>query len=478
MFLRPFTTISRRQLLLGGATLPFASSMLAPSAFAANEFRLRAAPASAHLLGDEGRETVTLSYSGSLQGNVLRLKQGEPVRLVVENGLDKDTTVHWHGIRMFNSMDGVPGLTQPPIKPGETFVYEFTPPDAGTFWFHPHANSLEEIGRGLAAALIVEEREPVAVDRDVLWLLQDWRLDQSGELSNRFGSAMDAMMSGRVGNVVTINRAEPKDFAVRAGERIRLRLANACVARMMALRFENHRPVVIALDGQPCEPHEPEDGRIVLAPAMRADIVLDLTGESGKSYAVTDDFYDGLAYTLTSIAYESGAPLRDNPLDAPLRLTPNPLAEPELTHALRQEIVLRGGMMGGGKLKGLGGMPGMNMSGMGKSPSWAINGMSMTGDGMAGMAPAFTLKRGQTCHLTLRNQTAWWHPMHIHGFSMKVLTRNGAPVPHDPWQDTVLMAPADILESAFVADNPGDWMRHCHVIDHSMSGLMTVFRVT
>jgi FtsP/CotA-like multicopper oxidase with cupredoxin domain len=452
--------------------------MLARGASATNEIRLRAEPASARLSGDEGPKTDTLNYAGGLQDNILRLKQGEPVRLIVENGLDKDTTVHWHGIRLANAMDGVPGLTQTPIKSGETFLYEFTPPDAGTFWFHPHANSLEEIGRGLAAALIVEEHNPPAVDRDVLWLLQDWRLDKSGELSKLFGSAMDAMMSGRVGNIVTINRAKPKDFVVKAGERIRLRLANGCVARMMALSFAGHSPVIIALDGQPCEPHEPENSRIVLGPAMRADIILDMAGAPGQSYAVTDDFYDGLAYTLSTITYEAGAPPRDHPLDGSLRLPVNPLSEPDMASALRQEIILQGGMMGGGKLKGLGGMPGMNMSGMGNGPSWAINGMSMTGDGSSDMVPAFTLQRGQTCYLTLRNQTAWWHPMHIHGFSMKVLTRNGVPVPHAQWQDTVLLAPADILECVFVADNPGHWMLHCHVIDHSMAGLMTVFRVT
>jgi FtsP/CotA-like multicopper oxidase with cupredoxin domain len=103
--------------------------------------------------------------------------------------------------------------------------------------------------------------------------------------------------------------------------------------------------------------------------------------------------------------------------------------------------------------------------------------MSMTGDGHAGMAPQFMLERGASCHLTMRNETAWWHPMHVHGFSMLVLSRNGAPVPHRQWQDTVLMAPKDVIECAFVADNPGDWMLHCHVADHQMAGLMTVFRV-
>jgi FtsP/CotA-like multicopper oxidase with cupredoxin domain len=407
----------------------------------------------------------------------LRLKQGESVRLIVENRMDQDTTVHWHGIRLPNAMDGVPGLTQPPIKPNESFTYEFTPPDAGTFWYHPHANSLEQIGRGLAGLLIVEEREPLAVDRDLAWLLQDWRLTDGGEIASGFGSIMDAAMSGRVGNLVTINGAKPVDLPVRAGERIRLRLANAALARIVALRFEGHRAIVIAVDGQPCEPHEPEGGRLVIGPAMRIDVVLDMVGEPGRSYAVIDDFYEGLSSTLTNLVYEK-APLRAHALDAALVLPANPLPGPDLANAVKQEIVLQGGMMGGGKLAGVGGMMGMAMPGMNGGPVWAINGMSMTGDGQMDMPALFTLQRGAGCLLTMRNETAWWHTMHIHGFSMRVLTRNGAPVPYLQWQDSVLMAPKDIVECAFVADNPGNWMLHCHVVDHSMTGLMTVFHVT
>ena len=428
-------------------------------------------------------DTHVWAYNGGVPGPVLRVRQSEPVRIVVENGLDQDTTVHWHGIRVPNAMDGVPGLTQPPIKSGESFNYEFTPSDAGTFWYHPHANSLEQIGRGLAGMLIVEEREGVAVDRDLLWMLQDWRLTKDekardAEIASGFGSMMDAAMAGRVGNIVTINGVAPADLTVRAGERIRLRLANAALARIMALRFEGHRPIVIAIDGQPCEPHEPEDGRVVLGPAMRIDIVLDMQGKPGSRYAVIDDFYDGLAYTLTSLAYENSPPLRDLRQDSFRALPDNPLPEPDLAHALKQEIILQGGMMGGGKLSGVGGMKGMAMPGMNGGPVWAINGVSMTGDGMAGMTPLFTLQRGQSCRLTMRNETAWWHTMHIHGFSMLVLSRNGQTVPHRQWQDTVLMAPKDTVECAFVADNPGEWMLHCHVTDHQMTGLMTVFRVT
>src|SRR6185437_9675880 len=133
---------------------------------------LRPGPAHVRMVGDEVPATAVWSYNGVEPGPVLRLQQGTPFRAVVENGLTESTTVHWHGIRLPNAMDGVPGLTQPTIPPGGRFDYAFTPPDAGTFWYHSHENSLVQMGRGLAGALIVEEREPPAVDRELLWVMQ------------------------------------------------------------------------------------------------------------------------------------------------------------------------------------------------------------------------------------------------------------------------------------------------------------------
>jgi FtsP/CotA-like multicopper oxidase with cupredoxin domain len=433
-------------------------------------------PARATLAGGD-RQTDILAYNGSAPSPALRLQQGVPFRAVVTNRLDHDTTVHWHGIRLPNAMDGVPGLTQPPIKPGSSFTYEFTPPDAGTFWYHPHANSLEQIGRGLAGLLIVHEQEPLPVDRDIAWLMQDWRLTDDAEIAPGFGNIMEAAMSGRVGNVVTINGAAPRALELRAGERLRLRLANAALARIFGLRFTGHDPIVIAVDGQPCEPYMPDDGRIVLGPAMRMDIILDAVGKPGKRYAIIDDFYEGLSFTLTDLVYTAEA-LRPRRPDRVPVLSPNPLPAPDIAKAHKQDIVLQGGMMGGGRLKGVGGMMGMAMPGMDGGPIWAINGMSMTGDGTMHMPPLLTLTRGESCLFTLRNDTAWWHVMHIHGFSVLVLSRNGKPVLHRQWQDSMLMAPTDVIECGFVADNPGDWMLHCHITDRQMAGLMTVFRVT
>lgn len=466
--------INRRSFLIGAAGATAAASLpgAARSSTSAKEFALTAAPGRARIVGAPHPETDVWCYDRRVPGPDIRVRQGEPVRIVVANRLTEDTTVHWHGIRLPIGMDGVPGISQTPIKPGESFTYEFTPLDAGTFWYHPHADSLQQLGRGLAGALIVEEPQPVPVDRDVLWMLTDWRLTSGAQIASGFGNGMEAAMSGRVGNTVTVNGAISNEEPVRAGERIRLRLVNSALARMMALRFEGHRPVIVAIDGQPCDPHEPDGGRVLLGPAMRVDVAIDMQGEPGRRYRVIDDFYDGLAYWLTQLAYEDGPPLRAHALDRPLILPRNPTPEPDLAASERHELTLQGGMMGGGPMAGMGGMSDTAQA------TWAINGMSMTGDGHAGMPPLVTLRLGRSYHLAIRNATAWWHPMHLHGHSFRVLSRNGAPVAQRQWADTVLVPPKQTVDIAFVADNPGDWMLHCHVTDHQMTGMMTILRVS
>ena len=468
--------VRRRHVLQFGAACAIAG-IAAPSRAATGvptRITLRPAPARVAMVGDEAPPTAVWAYDGAIPGPVLRLRQGVPFRATVTNGLAETTTVHWHGMRLPNAMDGVPGLTQAPIAPGGRFDYAFTPPDAGTFWYHSHDDGLVQMGRGLAGALIVQEPEPPAVDREVLWTLQDWRLTPEAQIAPGFFNRMEIAMDGRVGNTVTINGRLPETLHVRAGERIRLRLLNAAIARIMALRFEGHRPVIVALDGQPCAPHEPPDGRILLGPAMRADVMLDAAGEPGRRYGVVDDFYGRLAYTLVHIAYAPAPPLRAHPLDASLRLPANPVPRPDLASAVVHEVRMQGGMMSG---MGGGGMGG-GMKGMTGGAAWAINGQSMTGDGSADMMPLFRIDRGRSCILDFRNETAWWHPMHLHGHSFSVLDRDGRPVPHDEWGDTVLVRPRERVRVAFVADNPGDWMLHCHVMEHQIGGLMTTIRVS
>jgi FtsP/CotA-like multicopper oxidase with cupredoxin domain len=436
------------------------------------DFHLNPKPANVPLLGAQHPSTAVWAYNGTIPGPEIRIRQGDRLRITVENGLAEETTVHWHGIRLPNAMDGVPHLTQPPIAPGGSFVYEFDVPDTGTYWYHPHVRSAEQVGRGLSGALIVEEQEPIRVDREVTWVLSDWRLLPDAQISADFRNMHDMSHNGRVGNTVTINGRIPETFAAQRGERIRLRLINAANARIFGLTFAGHRPMVIAYDGQPVQPHEPVDGRIILGTAMRIDLILDMTGRPGERFQVVDNFYRGLQYRLLDVVYGDQA-LRDTPLESSITLPANSMPEPDASHAERHEIVFNGGMMGGMMMRDRG--MGMNMMEMMRSGKiWFINGQAHVGHVHE---PMLSLKQGQSYVLAMSNETAWWHPMHLHGHAFRVIGRNGTPTRYREWQDTVLMAPREKVEVAFVADNPGDWMFHCHILEHQESGMMGVIRV-
>jgi FtsP/CotA-like multicopper oxidase with cupredoxin domain len=457
----------------GAASLTLASALPRPGC-ASTEFALAPGPAKVRLGGARSAEVNAWAYNGSVPGPQLRVRQGERVSVTVSNHLADETTVHFHGLRLPNGMDGVPHLTQAPIAPGQTFQYVFTVPDAGTYWYHSHQSSSEQLARGLYGAFVVEEREPIRVDRDEVWLLSDWRLSRDGQISDDFHNMHDMAHNGRVGDVVTINGTVRETFEVRTGERIRLRLLNAANARIFGLTFTGHRPRIVAYDGHPVEPHEPPGGRIVLGPGMRVDLILDMTGAPGQRFQVRDTFYRGLEYRLLDLVY-AGSALREKPLTDPIALPASTVPEPDLGSAVRHEIRFNGGMMGMMMMRDRG-MAGGNMMDMMQSGKiWFINGVA-TLDHV--MEPMLTLAHGRTYVLSLANETMWWHPMHLHGHAFRVIGRNGAPTARREWQDTVLMAPQETVEIAFVADNPGDWMFHCHVLEHQQSGMMGVIRVS
>jgi FtsP/CotA-like multicopper oxidase with cupredoxin domain len=293
-------------------------------------------------------------------------------------------------------------------------------------------------------------------------VLSDWRLDREARITTDFMSFMDASHAGRIGNTVTVNGSIRESFAVRAGERIRLRIINASNARIYGLRFEGHEPSVIALDGHPVSPHKAE--RIVLGPAMRADLILDCVGAPGSRHRVIDDFYQRRAYRLLDIVYSNEGALRGT--FAPVAALPaNPVASPDLARAERHRVVFGGGMMGA--------MPSQREH---RGMFWTVNGKVLP-EGHDHPAPMLSLGRGKSYVMELVNDTSWHHPMHLHGHVFRVLTRNGKPVEGAEWGDTVLVDPDSRAEIAFVADNPGDWMFHCHVLEHQASGMMAVVRV-
>ena len=470
--------LTRRSLLrMGAAASAFAAgaSFGPRTASAASAIALTAGPAEAPLVGDGYPATRVWAFNGSVPGPVIRARQGERLRVTVDNALDEPTTVHWHGLRVPVEMDGTPFLSQPPIEPGGRFVYEFDLPDAGTYWYHPHINSAEQVGRGLYGALIVEEASPPAVDRELLWVLDDWRLDPDAQIVP-FGNMHDRSHAGRIGNSATINGAMPKTERVRSGERIRLRLINAANARTFGLAFPGLDPWVIALDGQPLEPYRLGEAPLTLGAATRADLIIDMTGEPGSESQVVDGAYGpDYAYELIRFSYTDAAPAGER-REPPAALPSNPIDEPDIAAAERHRLVFEGGAMGGMAGAIMGGER-LDMRALAeRGRLWAINGT--VPEDLYREAPLFEATRGSTLLLALENRTAFEHPIHLHGHTFRVLARNGVEEPHRPLRDTVLVGVDETVEIAFTADNPGRWMIHCHVLEHQMSGMMGVLAVT
>lgn len=437
---------------------------------------LRATEFSASLLGADGPTTTAWGY-GTIPGPVLRYKQGVEASLQLINNLEQDTTVHWHGLRIPAAMDGVPYLTQNPVKKGEAFDYRFPLKDAGTYWYHPHVNSDEQVGRGLSGAFIVEEETPPVADRDIVWLLDDWRLDREGQIVPFGGNLHDAAHAGRFGNVVTINGELEEDLQVTSGERIRLRLINAANARIFGLKFDGHVPVVIARDGHPVDPYALK-GLAILPPGARLDLMIDMTAAPGKIFNIIDEYYQRFAYAFSRIVYADAAPVRKEALPKPERLPPNPVSKPDLAKAEMLPLVLGGGAMGGmaearyrGEMKGLRELAGMGMV-------WAFNGEiipHMTKDDIG--KPVFDLKLGKTYRIRITNSTAFDHPIHLHGHTFHLIASGDETFDDPHLLDTVLVRPRSSVEVAFVADNPGNWAFHCHVLEHAAAGMMGYVKI-
>lgn len=476
------TILTRRRWLKGfGASLIVVPAANTAAAKRSADIRtLHARPGEARLRGSGEAPTSIWGYDGSVPGPLMRLRQGDELKVRLVNGLEQPTVIHWHGLRLPNAMDGVPHLTQMPIEPGASFDYRFVAPDAGTFWYHSHFLSSEQVERGLYGVLVVEERQPPRVDRDIVLVIDDWRLTNEGAIHPSFGNFHDAMMAGRLGQYITLNSEDILDLSVKANERLRLRVVNAANARIFKFRIANHVPWLMASDGQPQPPTAVTNVPLRLGPGNRVDLFLDATLEPGAQASIfVDDLRSG-ELEIGRLVYEAGARMRPTPLPEPPALPENPLPPRlSLSDALRLDVPLDGGGMAMMGRRGMGGMGGMGGTGFGghglpqQQRIWALASVASTGhDG----PPLFTVARGRTVVLTFPNRTALPHAMHVHGHHFRILENDEAWRPY--WLDTVIVDADGSTRIAFVADNPGKWMIHCHMLEHQETGMAAWFQVT
>ena len=466
---------SRREFLTAGAgavgTSLVALGSVAPRGLLAQEAPvpdLTAREASVQLAPPDYAPTRIWGYEGSTPGPVIRVGQNTRVTRRLVNDLPQATSIHWHGVRIDNSMDGVAGLTQEAVAPGEAFNIDFVAPDAGTYWYHAHTRSVEQVARGLYGALVVEEPDAPDVDRDVVLILDDWLLNpETAQIDPDFTSRHDRSHAGRIGNFVVTNGDFDHRIEVRRHERLRLRLVNAANARIFELSLAGLEGWVLALDGMPLDAPQVVSGSFLLGPGQRADLFVDVVADAGETaYLVRVDDGKGYAQAAFPVSGDGGKARRE----APAALAPNPnTAPPDLAEARSLRLDMAGGAMGRLRSAVLDGKRRTFRQLVDMNQFWSFNGViGMTEE------PLAELGFGEVVRLEIANDTAFPHAMHLHGMHFREIGPSGA---LGPLRDTSLIFGGEVREIAFIADNRGDWLFHCHMLSHAASGMTTWLRV-
>lgn len=457
------------------------------------EYLLEARPTEADF---GGRKVTPWGYSGAVPGPELRLTQGETLRVTLRNRLPQETTIHWHGLPIPNAMDGVPDVTQPPIKPGTDFTYDFVAPVAGTYMYHTHVGL--QLDRGLYGPLIVQPiTERLSYDREFVLVFDDWLDGMPGTpdetmkqlviggdnmpgMAGTSGTGTTGGMPGMPGmggmpgmtSTQTPPPASPPDViyplylingkpsgaplecAVKRGETVRLRLINPSSATVYRVALAGHRLTVTDTDGQAVEPVEVDVVRIGMG--ERYDVLVKANNPGVWQLAAQAE---GTPHLVRAIVRYDGSAATAPPPD---------FAPPELTRQL-----LRYGMLKAApeavvpsRTKPDQVVPIQLGGGMGQY-IWTINGQVFT------KSDPITVTRDRHIRFEFQNMSMMPHPMHLHGHFFQVDNGTG----RGPLKDTVMVEPMERLAIDWVSDNPGKWAFHCHNLYHAEAGMMRVVNV-
>ncbi len=394
-----------------------------------------------------GTTTAAWTYNGTVPGPMIRAQLGDRVIVHFKNSLPEATTMHWHGLRVPNDMDGAPGVTQPPVESGGEFRYEFELRDAGTYWYHPHLDSAAQVGRGLYGAFIVEDpADPKAFGDDLVLLMSDMGLNERGELLPADSGGNFGDLFGREGAVLLVNGKVLPTLKVSNGKQQRWRVINATRARYYNLRLRNHRFMRLGGDNG-LAARSQDIYNLILTPGERVDAVFTPADPPGTSnvlrWVPTERGY-GSTYNRSSeqmIAIETvaDAPVIPEPIPTELRSI-EPL---DVSNATQRTLDLTIAITS--KVE-------MGINGV---PYW--------------QAKPLEIELGDTEVWRIVNNTDFSHPFHLHGYFFQVLDDTRVP----EWKDTVNVPTKSELTIAVRFDErPGVWMYHCHILDHAEAGMM------
>ena len=478
----------------------------------------------------EGRRLAMLAFNGQHPGPLIRVPEKSTIFVHFTNRTPYPTAVHWHGIRLDNDFDGVPGLTQDPVEPGGSFQYRIFFRDAGIYWYHPHHREDIQQELGLYGNLLVD---PAAADyygpanREEILMLDDILLDEDGLVD--FGEeSANYMLMGRFGNQALVNGEPSYELEVARGDVVRFHLTNASNTRTFNLSFVDiERGGIPDPDKRVADPDLADPQRlpmkvvasdvgrfereewarsVVLAPAER--YVIDVRFDRPGSHALVNHVQGinhrqgvfraefrtlgGVRVGSQAAAHDHGAafetlrehadviadidryrPRFDDEPDRELVMTLETEALPlSIERSMAYDWVYFN------PVEWTGTMPRMNWATTGSEVRWVLR---ETATGHENDEIEWNFAVGDVVKIRVINDRgafhAMQHPLHIHGQRFLVLSQNGVPNDNLVWKDTVLLPAASTTDILLELSNPGRWMIHCHIAEHLESGMKMVMNV-
>jgi FtsP/CotA-like multicopper oxidase with cupredoxin domain len=420
---------------------------------------------------------TAMTYNGSVPGQEIRVKEGQKVTIHFKNSLKENTTLHLHGLTDNNKMDGVPDVTQKPIKPGKTFDYTFTAPKPGTYWFHSHLNEATQIGDGLYGVLIVEPKNGEKVDVDKAITINErssmGSMDMSnmgnmGNMSNMDMNNMnmsgttqsqtsDSMMMSMYDTSIINGKISPsiQPIVIKKGENVKLRFVNTGLFTQN-IQIPTHDFKVTAYDGVSVnKPTLINNQLIQIAPGERYDVEFK-AGNPGnwgiKIYAQANTKLKAVI-PLTYKGYENQKVKTDGTINKYFDFATYGKSSQKAIAAPTKEYQMNLGTNDGGM-------------------TFSIDGKKMPDPEI------YNVNKGDVVRFTITNQTNVDHPMHLHGHHFQVLSRNGVPFTGaEVIKDTLNVKPNETYVIQFVADHPGTWLFHCHELHHAESGMVSLVKI-
>lgn len=400
------------------------------------------------------------TFGGTMPGKEIRVKEGQEVYINIKNSLSVPISMHWHGLKVPYVMDGVPGVSQNNINPGKSFTYHFIANQPGTYWYHSHQDSANELDRGLYGSFIVEGKNEVKTDKEYN-LMVDEIYSKDPDPNVKATTPPPKEGTGTPYDIFILNgKSESliQPISANTGEKVRLRLTNAGY-EVHKFDFSNIPYQVIATDGHELQdPGTVQNQLLNVGAGERYDVVFTMPGKSFK-------IYDRSPF----------APAKDVVLNVN-----NPLKKeflPEVVNTTSLNILAYG------KPDSVG-TPTYNQVYTWTiedkvDPTSELGGIRYTinGKDFPEINP-LVVANGDLVKITIDNKGAGIHPMHLHGHVFRVLSRNGVPVQSDIEKDTLTVNPGEKYDISFVADNPGEWPFHCHDLPHAKAGMMATIQYT